>query len=134
MTIIHIGLIAQGLLLLTYFKPAPMSLEGATKNEKYSAYGLQPTFCVFAPSREFIFRLDWLTALVSFIWFASSDYVDYALGFHPAIPEQFIPVSVMQWSTVAVTLLLSSLYVLQVYLLSPRFMFGCATTQKAGCP
>ena len=74
MTITHIGLIAQGLFLLTYFRPN-------------------------------------LTAtVVSFGWFLLSDYVDYGLGFYPAIPEQFIPLSVMQWSTIAVTFILSGCY------------------------
>lgn len=74
MTITHIGLVAQGILLLTYFRPTL------------------------------------LAAGVSFLWFGASDYVDYGLGFYPAIPEEFIPLGVMQWSTVTVTVLLSALY------------------------
>lgn len=74
MTIMHIGLVAQGLFLLSYFRPN-------------------------------------LTAtVVSFGWFALSDYIDYGLGFYPAIPEQFIPLSVMKWSTIAVTFALSACY------------------------
>jgi uncharacterized membrane protein YpjA len=53
-----------------------------------------------------------LAAVVSFLWFATSDYVDYGLGFYPALPLQFIPLSVMQWSTTGVTFLLSGLYAL----------------------
>jgi uncharacterized membrane protein YpjA len=76
MTVTHIGLVAQGVFLLFYFRP---SLGAA-------AAGL--------------------------IWFGLSDYVDYGLGFYPAIPQQFIALDVMQWSTIVVTGLLAGLYVL----------------------
>ena len=56
------------------------------------------------------FRPTISAALVSFGWFALSDYVDYGLGFYPAIPQQFIPLAVMQWSTITVTFLLTGLY------------------------
>lgn len=74
MTITHIGLCAQGLFLLTYFRPTRTA------------------------------------ALVSFAWFALSDFVDYGLGFYPGLPLQFIPLPIMQWSTMAVTLGLSVIY------------------------
>jgi uncharacterized membrane protein YpjA len=74
MTLTHIGLLAQGLFLLTYFRP------------------------------------DWLTVLVSFGWFALSDFMDYGLGFYPGLPLQFIPLPIMQWSTIAVTIGLSAIY------------------------
>ena len=73
MTITHLGLIAQGILLLTYFRPT------------------------------------WLAALVTFGWFGLSDFVDYGLGWYPPLPLQWIPLPVMQWSTVAMTFLLSGL-------------------------
>lgn len=76
MTITHVGLVAQGVLLLTYFRP------------------------------------DWRAALVGLVWFGVSDFVDYGLGFYPAIPEQFISLTFMQWSTIIVTLLLSAFYAL----------------------
>jgi uncharacterized membrane protein YpjA len=76
MTVTHIGLLAQGIFLLTYFRPT-------------------------VPA-----------AAAAFAWFALSDFVDYGLGYFPSIPQQFIPLDVMQWSTIAVTLLLSSLYLL----------------------
>jgi uncharacterized membrane protein YpjA len=74
MTLTHIGLFAQGVFLLTYFRPT------------------------------------WVTALVSFGWFALSDFVDYGLGFYPGLPLQFIPLPIMQWSTIAVTFGLSAIY------------------------
>lgn len=74
MTLTHIGLFAQGLFLLTYFRPT------------------------------------WVTALVSFGWFALSDFVDYGLGFYPSLPLRFIPLPIMQWSTIAVTIGLSLIY------------------------
>jgi uncharacterized membrane protein YpjA len=76
MTISHIGLVAQGLFLLTYFRP------------------------------------DRKAALVCLGWFGLSDFVDYGLGWYPSIPQMFIPLSVMQWSTIAVTLLLSLAYLI----------------------
>lgn len=76
MTVSHIGLVAQGVLLLTYFRP------------------------------------DWRAALAGLVWFGVSDFVDYGLGFYPAIPEQFISLTFMQWSTISVTLLLSALFAL----------------------
>lgn len=72
MTVTHIGLLGQGILLLTYFKPT------------------------------------WRAALVCLAWFGLSDYVDYGVGYYPAIPLQFIPLALMQWSTIAMTLLLSA--------------------------
>ena len=74
MTLTHIGLLAQGVFLLTYFRP------------------------------------DWLTVLTSFSWFAVSDFMDYGLGFYPGLPLQFIPLSIMQWSTITVTIGLSAIY------------------------
>ncbi|GIV78768.1 DUF1405 domain-containing protein [Litorilinea aerophila] len=75
MTLTHLGLIAQGVVLLTYFRP------------------------------------NLRAAAIAFLWFALSDFVDYGLGYYPAIPEQFIPLPIMQWSTVAMTGLLSALLV-----------------------
>lgn len=74
MTLTHIGLLGQGIFLLTYFRP------------------------------------DLTTVLVSFGWFALSDFVDYGLGFYPGLPLDFIPLPIMQWSTIAVTIGLSVIY------------------------
>jgi uncharacterized membrane protein YpjA len=74
MTITHIGLLAQGIFLLTYFRPTVAAAAAALS------------------------------------WFAASDFMDYGRGFYPAIPEQFISLAVMRWSTVAVTAILSALY------------------------
>jgi uncharacterized membrane protein YpjA len=74
MTVAHIGLAAQGLFLLTYFRPT---------------------------------RLATWAALA---WFGLSDFVDYGLGFYPAIPEQLISLEVLQWSTITVTVLLVAIY------------------------
>lgn len=74
MTITHVGLLGQGIFLLTYFRP------------------------------------DWRAVLASFAWFALSDFMDYGLGFYPGLPLQFIPLWIMQWSTIAVTIGLSVLY------------------------
>jgi uncharacterized membrane protein YpjA len=73
MTVTHIGLAAQGLLLLTYFRPTV----GA--------------------------------AIAGAIWFGMSDFVDYGLGFYPAIPS-IVPLPIIQWSTVAVTGVLVLIY------------------------
>ena len=74
MTLTHIGLLGQGIFLLTYFRP------------------------------------DLMTALVSFGWFALSDFVDYGLGYYPGLPLDFIPLPIMQWSTITVTIGLSAIY------------------------
>lgn len=74
MTLTHIGLLGQGIFLLTYFRP------------------------------------DFPTAVVSFAWFALSDFVDYGLGYYPGLPLDFIPLPIMQWSTIAVTIGLSAIY------------------------
>lgn len=74
MTVTHIGLALQGILLLTYFRPTLGAL--------------------------------W----AGLLWFGLSDFVDYGLGYHPAVPEFFISVPVLQWSTMAVTLLMSLFY------------------------
>lgn len=70
MTVTHVGLTVQGLLLLTYFRP------------------------------------DLTAVVVSAAWFVASDVVDYGLGYHPAIPEEIIPLPAMQWSTISVTIAL----------------------------
>lgn len=93
MTIAHIGLAAQGLLLLAYFRPTG------------------------------------LAALVSLLWFGASDFVDYGLGYYPAIPEQLISLEVVQWSTITVTVLLAGLY----WLCSPSsgpFRLAAAQTDR----
>ncbi|MEZ4860973.1 MAG: DUF1405 domain-containing protein [Caldilineaceae bacterium] len=74
MTLTHIGLVGQGVLLLLYFRPTR------------------------------------LATIASFGWFILSDYVDYGLGFYPGLPLRFIPLGIMQWSTIAVTFALSGLY------------------------
>lgn len=74
MTITHIGLIAQGVFLLTFFRPTVTA------------------------------------AIAGFVWFGLSDFMDYGLGFYPPIPEQFIPLPIMQWSTIAVTVLLTAIF------------------------
>jgi uncharacterized membrane protein YpjA len=83
MTLAHIGLAAQGLLLLTYFRPTR------------------------------------LTTWAALVWFGLSDFVDYGLGFYPAIPEQLISLVIVQWSTITVTLLLVALYWLYSLSLDP---------------
>jgi uncharacterized membrane protein YpjA len=75
MTVSHLAMIGQGLLLLTYFLP------------------------------------NWRTALASLLWFGASDYADYGLGFHPYVVQLFTPIVVLQWSTIAVTLLGALWYV-----------------------
>jgi len=74
MTIAHIGLAAQGIVLLTYFRPT----RGA--------------------------------AWAALLWFGVSDFVDYGLGFYPAIPRQLVSLEVVQWSTITVTVVLVALY------------------------
>lgn len=76
MTVTHLGMIAQGIFLLTYFRPSL------------------------------------LAALVAFGWFALNDFVDYGLGWYPPIPQQWIPLTLMQWSTIGVTFVLSVCYIL----------------------
>ena len=83
MTVAHIGLAAQGLLLLTYFRP------------------------------------NWLTTLAALLWFGVSDFVDYGLGFYPAIPEELISLEIVQWSTITVTVLLVGVYCLYALSLAP---------------
>jgi uncharacterized membrane protein YpjA len=73
MTITHIGLFAEGVLLLTYLKP------------------------------------NWTAVVVSFAWFALSDFMDYGVGVYPPLPLRYIPLPIMQWSTIAVTILLAAL-------------------------
>lgn len=74
MTVTHVGLALQGVLLLAYFRPTRTA------------------------------------ALAGLLWFGASDFVDYGLGFHPAIPPEFISLTVLQWSTIAVTLVMSAWY------------------------
>jgi uncharacterized membrane protein YpjA len=79
MTIAHIGLAAQGLVLLAYFRPTRFA------------------------------------TLASLLWFGVSDFMDYGLGFYPAIPEQLISLEIVQWSTITVTLVLVAVYWLCSY-------------------
>ncbi len=74
MTVTHIGLLAQGVFLLTYFRPTIRA------------------------------------AVVAAVWFGLSDFVDYGLGYYPQIPETFISLAFIQWSTLTVTALLSVVY------------------------
>jgi uncharacterized membrane protein YpjA len=56
------------------------------------------------------FRPTWGATLASLLWFGTSDFVDYGLGYYPAIPEQLISLEVIQWSTISVTVLLVAIY------------------------
>lgn len=93
MTVAHVGLAAQGLVLLGYFRP------------------------------------DWRAALAVMVWFGASDFVDYGLGYYPAIPETLISLRFVQWSTITVTLLLVALFWL--YAVSPRFGGTAARQERA---
>lgn len=73
MTIAHIGLLGQGIFLLTYFRPTRAA------------------------------------AVAALVWFGVSDFMDYGLGFYPAIPQQLISLETIQWSTITVTLALSAI-------------------------
>jgi uncharacterized membrane protein YpjA len=59
-------------------------------------------FAYFRPTR--------VGMLAALLWFGASDFVDYGLGFYPAIPEQLISLEVVQWSTITVTVLLVAYY------------------------
>jgi len=52
-------------------------------------------------------RLNW--ALVAGIWFAASDYVDYGLGYYPAIPDLAI-LPLLRWHTIAMTGFLTAVF------------------------
>ncbi len=56
------------------------------------------------------FRPTRVATLAVLIWFGVSDFMDYGLGFYPAIPEQLISLQFIQWSTITVTLVLSAIY------------------------
>lgn len=55
---------------------------------------------------------EWKGALAGLAWFGLSDYVDYGWGWYPAVPPMWIPISVLQWSTIAVTIALCVIYLL----------------------
>jgi uncharacterized membrane protein YpjA len=69
MTISHVGLAVQGILLLSYLRPTPTA------------------------------------AGVTILCFAASDFVDYRLGFFPAIPQELISLATVQWSTITFTVM-----------------------------
>ena len=48
--------------------------------------------------------------LASLFWYALSDFMDYGLGFYPGLPLKYIPLPIMQWHTIAVTFVLSGIY------------------------
>ncbi len=52
-------------------------------------------------------RLTW--ALAAGLWFAGSDYVDYGLGYFPAIPDLAV-LPLLKWHTIAMTGLLTGLF------------------------
>lgn len=74
MTVAHVGLAAQGLILFAYFRPT------------------------------------WGATVAALLWFGTSDFVDYGLGYYPAIPERLISLDVIQWSTITVTVVLVAIY------------------------
>jgi uncharacterized membrane protein YpjA len=59
-------------------------------------------FAYFRPSRA--------ATLAALLWFGASDFVDYGLGFYPAIPEGLVSLEIVQWSTITVTVVLVALY------------------------
>lgn len=56
------------------------------------------------------FKVTPRAALMSLLWYALSDYMDYGLGWYPSLPLAFIPLPIMQWHTIIVTFLLSGTY------------------------
>jgi uncharacterized membrane protein YpjA len=89
----HVGLIAQGVLLLIWL---PATLE---KRIAERGAGVHPV------------RLWSVAALAVLLWFSLSDIVDYVLGFHPAV-HQLVALEAMRVSTQRVTWLLSALFLL----------------------
>ncbi len=69
-------------------------------------------------------RPDWRTALAAILWFGLSDYVDYGVGFHPPVYPDLMPIETLQWTTVAVTILLSSWFIL-----ADRFFYRHAASR-----
>lgn len=57
-------------------------------------------------------KMDWPTAIVCAIWYGLSDWMDYGpFQTYPHFPTDIIPLDLIQWHTIAVTLLLTALYV-----------------------
>lgn len=75
------------------------------------------------------FRPTWRAALAGLLWFGLSDFVDYGLGFYPGLPLRFIPLSIMQWSTITVTFLLTGSY---LWLASQRGPIAAAQPSVGG--
>lgn len=53
-------------------------------------------------------RLGW--AILAFLWFAASDFVDYGLGEYPRVPD-LATLPLLQWHTIAMTFGLTALFV-----------------------
>ena len=48
--------------------------------------------------------------LIAFGWFLLSDYVDYGLGQYPMFDTTVVPMALMKWHTIFMTLALAALY------------------------
>jgi uncharacterized membrane protein YpjA len=87
MTASHVGMILEGLLLLS-FGPAPSPSKGPR-----------------------LLRVDWLTVTICAAWYGLSDWMDYGpFQTYPRFDTHLISFYLVQWHTVLVTVLLSGLY------------------------
>jgi uncharacterized membrane protein YpjA len=75
MTVSHVGMILEGLFLLSFLK------------------------------------IRWPTVIICALWFGLSDWMDYGpFKTYPRIDVRIVPLSLMQWHTVAVTILMTAVY------------------------
>lgn len=96
MVIAHIALMAQGFVLWSRLPAALHQAEAEQPRPRSPAHAAR----------------TWAVAALSvLVWFALSDFIDYALGFHPAV-HQLVALQAMRDSTRGATLFLSAVFLL----------------------
>jgi uncharacterized membrane protein YpjA len=93
----------------------------------FTAEGVVMTFSHLGMILEGLFLLsfaemDWLTVVACAAWYGLSDWMDYGVfQTYPRFDTRIVPLGLMQWHTIGMTILLTGLYICrQTFCVRPR--------------
>ncbi|MBN1936104.1 MAG: DUF1405 domain-containing protein [Anaerolineae bacterium] len=113
---VAVGLIKYGVWTDTYWvaywinSGGHVTVEGVTMAVSHFGMIMEGLFLL-----SFL-KMDWKTVLICALWFGLSDWMDYGPFLtYPGIDTRIVPLSLMQWHTVAVTIAMTAIYATMVW-------------------
>jgi len=102
-----VGTVPQTLPSLGRTGAAEQRSWGARERESKGYFSSAPVHLRTLAQRAGFRRRD---VLIAFAWFLLSDYVDYGLGQYPMFDTAVVPMALMKWHTIFMTLALAAVY------------------------